>query len=123
MIDAGTVINIHNILIEKFGGSKGIRDLAGLKAALARPYATFDAIDLYPTIEDKAAAVFESMIINHPFIDGNKRVAYVLMRLIIMQEGNDIAASHDEKYQMVLLASKGEMRFEEIRGWIRSRLK
>jgi len=84
MIDIKTAENIHNILIERFGGSKGIRDLKALDAALARPYATFDGIDLYPAIEEKAAALFESIIINHPFIDGNKRAAYVLLRLILM---------------------------------------
>ncbi|MFA6086012.1 type II toxin-antitoxin system death-on-curing family toxin [Mucilaginibacter sp.] len=73
MIDAKTVERIHSILIDEFGGSKGIRDVAGLEAALARPYMTFDQIDLYPTPVDKATAIFESLIINHPFIDGNKR--------------------------------------------------
>ena len=63
MIDVKTVENIHNILIDKFGGSKGIRDLASLEAALARPYATFDRVDLYLTPVEKAAAVFESIII------------------------------------------------------------
>ena len=66
MIDVKTVENIYNILIDKFAGSKGIRDFASLEAALARPYAT------YQTHVEKAAAVFESIIINHPSIDGNK---------------------------------------------------
>jgi death on curing protein len=74
MIDIKAAGDIHNILIDKFGGSKGIRDTAGLEAALARPYATFDQLDLYPTVLEKAAALFESIIINHPFIDGNKRM-------------------------------------------------
>ena len=77
MIDRKTVESIHNILIDKFGGGKGLRDNGALEAALARPYATFDQKDLYPTAVDKAAAIFESIIINHPFIDGNKRTAYM----------------------------------------------
>lgn len=115
MIDVKTAENIHNILIDKFGGSKGIRDLSGLEAALARPYATFDQVDLYVTVEEKAVAIFESTIINHPFIDGNKRIAYVLMRLTLMSADLDISASQDEKYEMVIAASKGEMRFDEIK--------
>jgi death-on-curing protein len=70
MIDLNTSIHIHNILIDKFGGSKGIRDKALLESALNRPYATFDNIDLNPTGMDKAAALLESLIINHPFMDG-----------------------------------------------------
>lgn len=123
MIDVRTVENIHNILIDKFGGSKGIRNLSGLEAALARPYATFNKADLYATTEEKAAAIFESIIINHPFIDGNKRIAFVLMRLILMNAGLDLVASQAEKYQMVISASKGEMRFDEIKSWVTVRLK
>jgi death-on-curing protein len=118
MIDLKTVENIHNILIDRFGGSKGIRDLGSLKAALARPYATFDQNDLYPNSIDKASALFESMIINHPFIDGNKRISYVLMRLVLLQDNLEITASEDEKYKFVISASNGESRFDEIRKWL-----
>ncbi len=118
MIDIRTVEKIHNILIDRFGGSKGIRDEASLKSALARPYATFDQKDLYPETIDKAAALFESMIINHPFLDGNKRISYVLMRLIMLEGNLDIDASQEEKYNFVLSASKGEIRYSEIKEWI-----
>lgn len=74
MIDLKTAESIHNILIDRFGGSKGLRDLGALEAALARPLATFDNIDLYPQAIDKAAALCEISIINHPFIVGNKRI-------------------------------------------------
>lgn len=118
MIDLKTVENVHNILIDRFGGGKGIRDKGALEAAIARPYATFDQEDLYPTIIEKAAAIFESIIINHPFIDGNKRSAYVLMRLILLSDHLDVVASQNEKYDFVISASKGELRFEEIKSWL-----
>ncbi|QHS57712.1 hypothetical protein GWR56_19980 [Mucilaginibacter sp. 14171R-50] len=70
MIDLQEVERYHNDLIDQFGGNKGVRDITGLEAALARPSMTFDQQDLYPTAADKGAAVFESLIINHPFIDG-----------------------------------------------------
>ncbi|MDB5128294.1 type II toxin-antitoxin system death-on-curing family toxin [Mucilaginibacter sp.] len=120
MIDLNTSIHIHNILIDKFGGSKGIRDKALLESALNRPYATFDDIDLYPTGIDKAAALLESLIINHPFMDGNKRIAYVLMNLILRENGILLKASQDEKYKMVIGASKGELRFDEIKAWLKT---
>jgi death-on-curing protein len=78
MIELQDVLNIHNILIDKFGGSKGVRDHGSLESAINRPFATFEKHDLYPTPSAKAAAILESILINHPFLDGNKRTAYVL---------------------------------------------
>ncbi|MDF2432593.1 MAG: death on curing protein [Mucilaginibacter sp.] len=120
MIHIDNAKYIHDILIDKFGGSKGIRDTGALEAALNRPYATFDSNDLYPTAIDKAAALFESSIINHPFVDGNKRIAYVLMQLTLMENGITIKASQTEKYKMVIKASKGELRFDGIKLWLQS---
>ena len=122
MIDRITAEEIHDILIDKFGGSKGIRDIGSLLSALARPYATFDQQELYPTIIEKAAAIFESIIINHPFIDGNKRLAYVLMRLVLLESDFDISATQNEKYEMTIAASKGELKNEEIKLWIKDKL-
>jgi death on curing protein len=122
MIELRDVLNIHNILIDKFGGSKGIRDKGSLESAINRPFATFDNEDLYPTPSDKAAAILESILINHPFVDGNKRTAYVLMRLILLDHGLDIVADQEDKYKMVISASAGEIRFDDIKTWIRARL-
>lgn len=123
MMDRHTVESIHHILIDQFGGSRGVRDVSGLEAALARPYASFDGVDLYPALEEKAVALFESIIMNHPFVDGNKRTAYVLMRLLLLNAGLDISASRNEKYSMVISVSKGEMGFEEIKAWLKARFK
>ena len=123
MIELRDVLNIHNILIDKFGGSKGIRDQGSLESAINRPFATFDNQDLYPTPADKAAAILESILINHPFVDGNKRTAYVLMRLILLDNGLDVVADQDDKYKMVISASTGDIRFDEIKNWIQARLK
>ena len=117
-MEVATVEKIHNILIDKFGGSKGIRDIGALEASLARPFSTFDKKDLYPTSIEKASAIFESLIINHPFVDGNKRISYVLMRLILMEDHLDIIATQNEKYEFVIAASKGEFRFDEIKNWL-----
>lgn len=123
MISASEVEIIHNILIDKFGGAKGIRDLGLLESALARPFATFDEIDLYNNPVEKAAAIMESIVINHPFIDGNKRTAYTLMRLILLENQLDITATQKEKYNFVIAASTGTYRFEEIKDWILKYLK
>ena len=123
MISIKEVEIIHNILIDKFGGSKGIRDIGLLESALARPFATFDDNDLYPNPTEKASAILESITINHPFIDGNKRTAYTLMRLILLENGLDIIASQESKYDLVISASTGKFRFDEIKNWIQSNLK
>jgi death on curing protein len=120
MITLSVVENIHDILIEKFGGLKGIRDRGILESALNRPYQTFDGNDLYPTPLDKAAAIFESIISNHPFVDGNKRTAYVLMRLLLLEHKIDFTVTEETKYNFVISAAKGELKFEQIRDWIKA---
>jgi death-on-curing protein len=122
MIELRDVLNMHNILIDRFGGARGIRDLGALESAMNRPFATFGDKDLYPTPQDKAAAILESILTNHPFLDGNKRTGYVLMRLILLNHGLDLAATQEDKYHMVISVSKGDIRFDEIRTWIHSRL-
>lgn len=123
MIELKDVLNIHNILIDKFGGRKGIRDQGSLESAINSPFATFGNEDLYPTPCDKTKAILESILINHPFVDGNKRIAYVLMRLILLDNGLDVDADRDEKYKMVISASNGEIRFTDIKDWIQTKLR
>lgn len=85
MISVDEAIEIQRILIEIFGGSHGIRDFGALESALIRPIQTFEGNELYPNLPGKAAAMLESMITNHPFIDGNKRIGYVLMRILLLK--------------------------------------
>jgi|SRR5690606_83289 len=118
MISKKTVLEIHDILIERFGGAKGIRDYELLDSALNRPFQTFDAQELYPSPIDKAAAILESIVKNHPFIDGNKRTGYVLARLILMDNKLDIHADQEQKYQFVKLISSGDIKFVQIREWL-----
>jgi death-on-curing protein len=84
LISEREVLEIHTILIEEFGGANGVRDEELLDSALNRPFQTFDGAELYPTPIDKAAAILESVVKNHPFSDGNKRTGYVLARLLLM---------------------------------------
>jgi len=122
MITLHEAEKIHKILIEKFGRTGGIRDIRGLDSALKRPYATFGKKELYFTPFETAAAIIESVIINHPFLDGNKRLGYVLMRLLLIDYQHDIIASNSEKYSFVLPISKGEMNFEGICTWIQNHI-
>jgi death-on-curing protein len=117
MISKDEVLKIHSILIDQFGGSYGVRDNEMLDSALNRPFATFDQQELYPAAVDKAVAILESIVKNHPFIDGNKRTGYVLARLILLQSQKEINASQNEKYNLVISISKGEKSFEQIQEW------
>jgi death-on-curing protein len=74
-LSATQVLFVHSRLIDTTGGAHGIRDLGLLQSAVSRPKATFGGKDLYPDIFHKAAALMESLVKNHPFIDGNKRTA------------------------------------------------
>ncbi len=122
MIDLNSAIAIHNILIEKFGGSSGIRDNELLRSALERPYATFDGKELYPTVVSKASSLFESILKNHPFIDGNKRTGYTLMRLLLLEHKFDINATQDAKYEFVMSVASGTLDVAQIEAWIEAHL-
>ncbi|MBK9980969.1 MAG: type II toxin-antitoxin system death-on-curing family toxin [Saprospiraceae bacterium] len=122
MISTDEAIGIHKLLIDTFGGSKGIRDKDALQSALFRPYQTFEEKELYPSPENKASAMLEIIISNHPYLDGNKRIGYVLMRLILIENGTDIKASEEEKFEFILEVAKGKVKLEQIKAWIQLRL-
>ena len=122
MINLEIAVEIHDKSIEVYGGGQGIRDEGSLLSALARPFQTFDRQELYPSPVEKASAIFESIIINHPFIDGNKRTAYLLLRTVLHMYRFDIMAFEDEKYKMTIAASSGIIRFDEIKLWIEEHL-
>ncbi|MDP4265129.1 MAG: type II toxin-antitoxin system death-on-curing family toxin [Bacteroidota bacterium] len=120
MIPIKEVEQLHRILIDKFGGLHGIRDNAALESALARPFQTFDGRELYSPVLEKAASLSESILINHPFIDGNKRTGYTLLRFFLIQNGIDITASQDNKYEFVIDIASGTLKYEGIVSWLTS---
>jgi death on curing protein len=118
MIPISEVEQLHKILIDNFGGSHGIRDKEAFSSALARPFQTFDNKDLYVSVIQKASSLIESILINHPFIDGNKRTGYTLLRLFLLQNGYDIKASQDNKYEFVINIASGILKFDGIVEWL-----
>ena len=118
MIRIEFVINIHEILIEKFGGIHGVRDIKLLESAITRPFMTFDQKDLYPSPTEKAAALIESIISNHPFLDGNKRIGYVIMRYFLLESNLDVKANQTEKFEFVIKIAQGQLSYEQIYSWL-----
>ena len=93
MLDISDVLLIHERLIREFGGASGLKDRGLLESAIFRPFQSFGGQELYQSIEEKASAILESILINHPFVDGNKRTGYTLFRLMLLSENMDINAS------------------------------
>ena len=119
MITRSEVLIIHNEVVFAHGGANGVRDVGGLDSAIARPFQSFGGEDLYPSVFEKAAAIGESIIMNHPFIDGNKRTGYVLMETLLRIEGLKITATDDLLYAFVIDISTGNIRFEQIVEWLK----
>ncbi|HRN48998.1 MAG TPA: type II toxin-antitoxin system death-on-curing family toxin [Niabella sp.] len=118
MISLQDTEKVHKILIDTFGGTHGIRDPDALQSALSRPFQTFDNTELYPGVLDKAASLLESLLNNHPFIDGNKRTGYVLTRLFLLTNNYDFTATQQDRYKFIVDIASGKMKFEEIRMWL-----
>jgi death-on-curing protein len=118
MISIQETVYIHSLLIKTFGGSEGVRDFHSLESALNRPFQRFDNVELYPSIIEKAASLLESILTNHPFVDGNKRTGYVLMRLFLKKNGMDIMAEENMKYQFMIDVASGVKRYDEIVIWL-----
>lgn len=120
MILIEDVLLIHENSIKDFGGSKGVRDKGLLESAISRPFQTFGGEDLYPSPFAKAAAVGESLIINHPFIDGNKRTGIVVMIALLKEYNYEVNANNDSLYQFTISISTGEIKFDQIVEWLRA---
>jgi death on curing protein len=119
MISIKEVEEIHKTLIKLFGGANGVRDSSSLESSLSRPFQTFNGKELHQSVINKAAALIESIVINHPFVDGNKRTGYVVMRSFLMGNGLDIKATQNEKYDFVINIASGNIRLEEIIEWLK----
>jgi death-on-curing protein len=107
-------LELHRVLLERFGGKAGVRDLGLLESALARPRSGY-----YATLFQQAAALLQSLVMNHPFVDGNKRVAYALTKIFLRTNGQKLAVSADEGERFIVrevIADRAELR--AIAAWL-----
>lgn len=117
---AEQVLFIHARLVVEIGGSHGIRDLGLLESAVARPQATFEGNDLYPDIFHKAAALMESLIGNHPFVDGNKRIGISSAVLFLRINGWKLTASNSDLEIQTLRVVTEDTLVEGLAAWLRA---
>ena len=108
------VVAIHDIAIGEFGGSKGLRDAGALESAIMRPQ-----LGYYEGLLDEAAALMESLAMNHPFVDGNKRTAFYSTDTFLRKNGHFIDCDNDEAYAFFMqLFATHSFRFAQLRAWL-----
>ena len=116
-------IELHRRIIEQSGGAAGIRDLGSIESAIAQPQMTFGGEDLYSTPEAKAAALCFSLVMNHPFVDGNKRIGHAAMETFLVLNGFELTCAIDESERVILQLAAGQLTRDQLLQWIRTHLK
>jgi len=117
------VIQIHFELVEATGGSQGLRDLGLLESAVMRSQQTFGGKDLYPTLILKAAALIHSLLLNHVFVDGNKRTATIAMIEFLMLNSKKFKVTNEEIVDFALWVENKKPTIEQIAKWIKKHTK
>ena len=111
---------VHARLIQATGGIRGLRDLGMLESAVARPQATLAGVDLYPDLWAKAAALMHSLVLNHPFVDGNKRVALTAAGVFLDLNRYRMNASNQEAVAFTLQVIAGDLDLEAMAAWFKT---
>ena len=114
------VLELHRRLIQQSGGMSGLRDLGLLEASLAQPRQSFAGVDLYPGLSAKAAALGFSLIQNHPFVDGNKRIGHAAMETTLVLNGFELSASVEAAEAAVLAVASGQLNRDALTRWVRA---
>jgi len=117
-LTAQQILFLHARLVAETGGSHGVRDLSMLLSALGKPEASYDKQDLYPDLFIKSAALMDSLIRNHPFMDGNKRTGIAASALFLRTNGFQLNATNTELEIFTLQVDQSEHTIEEIAVWL-----
>ena len=117
------VLALYAGLVDEQSGSTGVRDRGGLEAAVARPAMTFGGDDLYPDLAAKAAALMHSLVLNHPFMDGNKRIGVHAAEFFLERNDYALDATDQELEKLTLTVAEGRLAVEALAIWFRQRLR
>lgn len=112
------VLLLHQLMAEATGGSIGVRDEGLLDSALENAFATFDGVELYPSKEEKAARLGFSLVSNHAFVDGNKRIGIYIMLSFLEMNGIRLHCTDEEIVNIGLSIASGSMNYEDLRDWV-----
>lgn len=118
-LTAPQVLFIHTRAVKRYGGSHGVRDIGLVKSAVARPQTTFDGKYLYISIFDKAAALLQSLLKNHSFVDGNKRTALTSSGLFLWKNGYRLVNNHKEEIEFAIKVDNGNLTIQQISKWLK----
>ena len=113
------VLLLHQLITQETGGDPGLRDIGLLDSALESAYATFDGLDLYPSKVEKAARIGFSLISNHAFVDGNKRIGMYIMLTFLEVNGLRARPTNEEVVRVGLGVAAGEIKYDELLAWVR----
>jgi len=113
------VLTIHTDLLQRYGGKAGLRDRNLLESALAQPKITVGGRYAHKTLFDKAAAYGFHVCMNHPFVDGNKRVAFALMDVFLQKNGWEINADEEEAYSIMMALASGKLNKVKLASWLK----
>ena len=116
------ILELHDKIIEVSGGARGIRDMHALESAINQPRITFNRTDLYTDIITKAAALCFFLVMNHPFIDGNKRVGHAAMETFLILNGFEIEATIDDQEKIILDLAAGKVDREQFTIWLNNHI-
>ncbi len=119
-VDITEAVEIHAALIKKAGTQAGVRDFALLHSAIERPNATFDGKFLYPTVFYKAAALLQSMCLNHPFTDGNKRTAWMITKRFFFINNYHLKSDHHSAADFMVYVDNEKPDIKEIMTWLKT---
>ena len=117
------VLALHDDLVAAFGGARTLRERGMLESAVARPAMTFGGEDLYGDVAAKAAALMHSLVLNHPFVDGNKRIGAAAAELFIEGNGSILQAADEEFEGVTMAVAAGSVSIEALTIWFRQRLR
>lgn len=117
------VLLIHEDQVVRYGGSSGLRDLPLLESAVFRPQSSFGGDDLYPTMFDKAAALIHSLILNHPFVDGNKRTGTASMLVFLELNGYSLQVRQQSLVEAAIKVESKAWDLKDIATWLRKHTK
>jgi len=118
-LSVAEILELHERLLAASGGASGVRDIGILESAASQPHAAFGGQDLYPDLVAKAAALCFSLVMNHPFVDGNKRIGHAAMETFLILNGREIQCDVDEQEQVVLDLAAGNLSRNAFSEWVR----